>query len=57
MVYTHVLNRGPLGVRSPVDRLWSSLRGWPRTLAANRVRRRQVDAAKALIVCRLTVAW
>ena len=21
MVYTHVLNRGPLGVRSPVDRL------------------------------------
>jgi len=24
MVYTHVLNRGPLGVRSPVDRLWES---------------------------------
>jgi hypothetical protein len=23
MVYTHVLNRGPLGVRSPVDRLWT----------------------------------
>lgn len=21
MMYTHVLNRGPLGVRSPVDRL------------------------------------
>jgi len=21
MIYTHVLNRGPLGVRSPVDRL------------------------------------
>ncbi len=22
MIYTHVLNRGPAGVRSPVDRLW-----------------------------------
>lgn len=25
MVYTHVLNRGPLGVRSPADRLPMSL--------------------------------
>jgi hypothetical protein len=22
MIYTHVLNRGPVGVRSPVDALW-----------------------------------
>jgi hypothetical protein len=22
MIYTHVLNRGPSGVRSPVDQLW-----------------------------------
>ena len=33
MVYTHVLNRGPLGVRSPADRLPVKLvarRGAPR---------------------------
>ena len=24
MIYTHVLNRGPLGVRSPADRIWSA---------------------------------
>ena len=24
MIYTHVLNRGPLGVRSPADRVWRS---------------------------------
>ena len=24
MIYTHVLNRGPLGVQSPADRVWSS---------------------------------
>ena len=26
MIYTHVLNRGAMGVRSPVDRLWSGQR-------------------------------
>jgi hypothetical protein len=29
MIYTHVLNRGGRGVRSPADLLWS--RGSPRT--------------------------
>ena len=24
MIYTHVLNRGPKGVRSPADRLWKA---------------------------------
>jgi site-specific recombinase XerD len=28
MIYTHVLNRGGLGVRSPVDRLWEGVRHW-----------------------------
>jgi len=37
MVYTHVLNRGALGVRSPADRLWfaGGLRRWTRRLARN----------------------
>ena len=33
MVYTHVLSRGPLGVRSPVDRLRLG-DGWPRAMRA-----------------------
>jgi hypothetical protein len=27
MIYTHVLNRGPAGVRSPFDGLWNETRG------------------------------
>src|SRR5262245_6105041 len=36
MVYTHALNRGPLGVRSPSRGFVVTDRGWPRTLASNR---------------------
>ncbi len=28
MIYTHVLNRGVKGVKSPADSLWSSMLGW-----------------------------
>jgi integrase len=28
MIYPHVLNRGPAGVRSPVDGLWGHRRGF-----------------------------
>lgn len=38
MVYTHVLSRGPLGVRSPVDRLRLG-DGWPRAMRAGTGRR------------------
>ncbi len=28
MIYTHVLNRGPMGVSSPADLLWHSEHAW-----------------------------
>jgi len=28
MIYTHVLNRGPAAVRSPVDRMFTPWPGW-----------------------------
>lgn len=39
MVHTHVFNRGPLGVRSPVNVSEARQVGWRRALAANHARR------------------
>jgi hypothetical protein len=35
MIYTHVLNRGPCGVRSPADLRWSARRGEKRFISGN----------------------
>ena len=39
MIYTHVLNRGPAGVRSPLDGLAGEIRGPARTLTGSDARR------------------
>ena len=39
MIYTHVLNRGPAGVRSPLDGLAGEIRGPARALTGSDARR------------------